>query len=290
MKVAIVGRRNTGKSTLVNTLAQAERVIVSEVPGTTRDSIDVRYEMDGKTFVAIDTPGFRRGKSMATDIDFYSTHRGQRAIRRADVVLLFFDASQRISKVDKQLCDYIAQQYKPCIFVVNKWDLMAGTMPMDKWVTYLRDTFRTMLYVPIAFITGQTGKNVKAMLNHAQMLFKQSRMRLSHGAAQQALAGGGREEPAALAPEPPRADLLRHPGGRAAAHDRALLQRSEVDLAGLPALPAGRVPRAAGLQRGADQALPPPPRADGPARRDRRRDCQAGGRPPRRRGGRLRPS
>jgi GTP-binding protein len=178
MKVAIVGRRNTGKSTLVNTLAQAERVIVSEVPGTTRDSIDVRYEMDGKTFIAIDTPGFRRTKSIATDIDFYSTHRAQRAIRRADVVLLFFDAAQRISKVDKQLCDYIAQQYKPCIFVVNKWDLMAKSMPMEKWVSYLRDTFRTMLYVPIAFITGKSGKNVKAMLNHAQMLFKQSRMRL----------------------------------------------------------------------------------------------------------------
>ncbi|MGA2620768.1 MAG: ribosome biogenesis GTPase Der [Thermoguttaceae bacterium] len=181
VKIAIVGRRNTGKSTLVNTLAQAERVIVSEVPGTTRDSIDVRYEMDGKAFIAIDTPGFRRGKSMASDVDFYSTHRAERAIRRADVVLLFFDASQRIAKADKQLCDYIAQQYKPCIFVVNKWDLMAGTMPMEKWVAYLRDTFRTMLYVPIALITGQTGKNVKAMLNHAQMLNKQSRMRVSTG-------------------------------------------------------------------------------------------------------------
>ena len=123
MKVAIVGRRNMGKSTLVNTLAQAERMIISEVPGTTRDSVDVRFEMDGKVFMAIDTPGFRRSKSVATDIDFYSTHRAQRSIRRADVVLLFFDASQRISKVDKQLCDYIAQQYKPCIFVVNKWDL-----------------------------------------------------------------------------------------------------------------------------------------------------------------------
>ena len=181
MKVAIAGRRNTGKSTLVNTLAQAERVIVSEVPGTTRDSIDVRFELDGKSFIAIDTPGFRKGKSISTDIDFYSSHRAQRAIRRADVVLLFFDASQRISKVDKQLCDYIAQQYKPCIFVVNKWDLMADTMPMEKWVSYLRDTFRTMVYVPIAFITGQTGKNVKAMLNHAQMLFKQSRMRIPTG-------------------------------------------------------------------------------------------------------------
>ena len=149
-------------------------MIVSEVPGTTRDSVDVRFELDGKAFVAIDTPGFRRGKSISTDVDFYSRHRAQRSIRRADVVLLFFDATQRISKVDKQLCDYIAQQYKPCMFVVNKWDLTAGSIPTEKWVAYLRDSFRTMWYVPIAFITGQTGKNVKAMLNHAQMLFRQS--------------------------------------------------------------------------------------------------------------------
>jgi len=178
MKVAIVGRRNTGKSTLVNTLAQAERMIVSEVPGTTRDSVDVHFELDGKAFIAIDTPGFRRTKSIGSDVDFYSTHRAQQSIRRADVSLLFFDASQRISKVDKQLCDYIAQQYKPCIFAVNKWDLMAGSMPTEKWVTYLRDTFRSMWYVPIAFLTGQTGKNVKALLNHTQMLFKQSRIRI----------------------------------------------------------------------------------------------------------------
>ena len=179
MKVAIVGRRNTGKSTFVNTLAHAERMIVSEVPGTTRDSVDVRFELDGKAFVAIDTPGFRRSKSVATNIDFYSTRRAQRSIRQADVALLFLDTSQRISKVDKQLCDYIARQYKPCIFVVNKWDLVAGSLSTDKWVSYLRDTFRTMWHVPIAFITGQTGKNVKALLNHAQMLFKQSRSRVA---------------------------------------------------------------------------------------------------------------
>lgn len=181
MLLAIVGRRNTGKSTFVNTLAKAERVIVSEVPGTTRDSIDVRFELDGKTFVAIDTPGLRRKKSISTDIDFYSTHRAERSIRRADVVLLFFDPTERISKVDKQLCEYVAEQYKPCIFVVNKWDLYAGSMPTEKWVTYLRDTFRTMWYVPIAFITGKTGKNVKALLNHAQMLYRQSRTRVSTG-------------------------------------------------------------------------------------------------------------
>ncbi|MBI2825925.1 MAG: ribosome biogenesis GTPase Der [Planctomycetia bacterium] len=179
MKVAIVGRRNTGKSTFVNTLAQAERMITSEVPGTTRDSVDVRFELDGKSFLAIDTPGLRRRKSITTDIDFYSTHRAQRSIRRADVVFLFFDATQQISKVDKQLGDYIAQQYKPCVFVVNKWDMLAASTPTERWVKYLRDTFRTMWHVPIAFVTGQTGKNVKALLNHGQMLFKQSLERVA---------------------------------------------------------------------------------------------------------------
>jgi GTP-binding protein len=179
MKVAIVGRRNTGKSTFVNTLAQAERMITSEVPGTTRDSVDVRFELDGKAFVAIDTPGLKRTTGAQTDLDFYGLHRAQRSIRRADMVLVFFDATQRITKVDKQLCDYVMEQYKPCILVVNKWDELAGSMPTEKWVHYLRDTFRTMQYVPIAFITGRTGKNVKALLNHAQNLFKCARQRVS---------------------------------------------------------------------------------------------------------------
>ena len=85
MKLAIVGRRNVGKSTFVNTLAKAQRMIVSEVPGTTRDSVDVHFDLDGHRFVAIDTPGLRRNKSIRTDIDFYGLHRAQRSIRRADV-------------------------------------------------------------------------------------------------------------------------------------------------------------------------------------------------------------
>ena len=195
MKAAIVGRRNVGKSTFVNIMAQAERMIVSEVPGTTRDSVDVRFELDGKVLVAIDTPGLRRSKSRKTDIDFYGTHRAQRSIRRADVVFLFFDCSQRISKVDKQLGEYIAQQYKPCIFVVNKWDKMVGQMPTEKWVLYLHDTFRTMRYAPIAFVTAQTGKNVKALLNHGQMLFKQSRERVSTGVLNRMITAAIRRNP-----------------------------------------------------------------------------------------------
>ena len=181
MKLAIIGRRNVGKSTIVNTLANAERMIVSEVPGTTRDSVDVRFQMDGHEFVAIDTPGLRRSKSVRTDIDFYSTHRAQRSVRRCDVALMLFDCSERISKVDKQLIKNVADNYKPCILVVNKWDVMHGKMATEKWVSYLRDTFRTMWHTPIAFVTGQTGKNVKALINHAQMLFKQSRQRITTG-------------------------------------------------------------------------------------------------------------
>lgn len=182
MRVAIVGRRNVGKSTFVNTLAGAERMIVSEVPGTTRDSVDVRFEMDDKAFVAIDTPGIRRSRAQAKfDIDFYGAHRAQRSIRRADVVLLFLDCTQRIGKVDKQLADYITSEHRPCVIVVNKWDQLAGSMPTEKWVTYLGDQMPGLRYAPIAFITGQTGKNVKALLNHAQMLFKQSRERVSTG-------------------------------------------------------------------------------------------------------------
>jgi GTP-binding protein len=179
MKFVLVGRRNVGKSTLINTLVESDRMIVSEVAGTTRDSVDVRFELDGKTMVAIDTPGLRRGKSVRTDIDFYGTHRAHRSIRHADVTLMMFDAGKRISKVDRQLVHYIEQNQKPCMFVVNKWDLMADHMPTDRWVDYLHDNFTSLWNVPIAFITGSSGKNCKRLLNHAQMLYKQSRSRVA---------------------------------------------------------------------------------------------------------------
>jgi GTP-binding protein len=204
MKVAIVGGRNTGKSTFVNTLAQAERMIVSEVPGTTRDSVDVRFELDGKAFVAIDTPGLQRKKNIDTNIEFYSLNRAQKSVRRADVVFMFFDCTQQIARVDKQLAGYIADEFKPCVFVVNKWDRLAGSMPTEKWVRYLRDTFRTMPYAPIAFITGQAGKNVKALINHGQMLFKQARSRVGTSQLNDVVQ-------AAVERNPPPADKGRNP-------------------------------------------------------------------------------
>lgn len=187
MKIAVVGRPNTGKSTLINTLARAERMIVSERPGTTRDSVDVRFELDGLPFLAIDTAGVKRKAKIRESLDFYSVHRAERSIRRADVVLLFLDPTQGISRLDKQLADYVAQQHKPCIFVVNKWDLMVNDPDdpsqgnMSRFANLIQHAFRTMSYMPIAFITAKTGKNVKATLNLAQSLFKQAQKRVGTG-------------------------------------------------------------------------------------------------------------
>ena len=182
LKLAIVGRRNVGKSTFINSLAEEERMIVSEVPGTTRDAVDIRFERDGKRFIAIDTPGVRKKKSLANDIEFYGLVRAQKSIRRADVVLMFFDATETISRVDKQLMDEINTRCKPCIFVVNKWDLgKAAEMEMGKWADYLRKEFPTLQHVPVAFVTAQQGRNVKKLINLAQALWKQTQVRVSTG-------------------------------------------------------------------------------------------------------------
>jgi GTP-binding protein len=178
MKLAIVGRRNVGKSTFVNALAREERVITSPVAGTTRDSVDVRFDVDGHGFLAIDTPGLRRTKSRTSDLDFYATHRAERSIRRADVVMLFFDASEPIGKVDKQLAETIVTESKPVVFVVNKWDLYAADVQKREWTQYLRDTFRTMPWAPVAFVTATRSRNVKAAVDTAQRLFRQSRDRV----------------------------------------------------------------------------------------------------------------
>jgi GTP-binding protein len=182
MRLAVVGRRNVGKSTFINQLAESERVIVSEVAGTTRDSIDIRFEVDGRTFVAIDTPGVRKRKSLSSDVEFYGLVRAQRSIRRADLVLMFFDATQTISKVDKQLVEEISEHMKPCIFVINKWDLaLAAGMTADRWVNYLFDAFSSMRHVPVAILTARDGRNIRKLLNLAQSIFKQASRRMSTG-------------------------------------------------------------------------------------------------------------
>jgi GTP-binding protein len=181
LKITIVGRRNTGKSTLINALAHEERTIVSEVEGTTRDSVDVVFERDGKRIIAIDTAGVRYRGKVKTDIDFYSLARSERSIRRADVVLHLFDATKKASLVDKQLAGYILENYKPAIFVVNKWDLAKGHAFTGEYGEYLRRVLPNLDFVPIAFLTARDGKNVQKVVNLAQNLHKQAQLRVPTG-------------------------------------------------------------------------------------------------------------
>src|SRR5262249_5161750 len=153
---------------------RADRMIVSEVPGTTRDSVDVQFERDGKAFLAIDTAGVRRKGSLANDVEFYSLARAERSLRRADVVLPFFRPRLRISKVDNQLAQYVLDHHKPTVFVVNTWDLLRESMPTGRFAQYVRATFPMLDYMPIAFITAKSGKNVHALLNLSQNMYKQA--------------------------------------------------------------------------------------------------------------------
>lgn len=180
MKIAVVGKRNAGKSTFINVLANSDRVIVSDVPGTTRDSIDVRFDHHGQSFIAIDTAGVRKMKSLADSIEYYSYNRAQKTIRRADVVLLFLEAHAEIGKIEKQLASFVVENYKPCIFVVNKWDLSSG-MATGDYDEYLSQVLPDLTYAPRVFITAKTGKNAQSVIDLAQSLYKQAHERVTTG-------------------------------------------------------------------------------------------------------------
>ncbi len=181
MKLAIVGRRNVGKSTFINSLAGAERVIVSETPGTTRDSVDVTIEIEGRTFIAIDTAGVRKRRKVSGDIEFYARHRALRSIRRADVVLFLIDAVEPIGRVDRQLLEYIAEAYKPVVLVVNKWDLAAGKAQRSDFEPYLTKAIPELAHAPIIFTTAAEAKGVREAVNLALDLFAQCRRRVGTG-------------------------------------------------------------------------------------------------------------
>ncbi len=181
MKLAIVGKRNAGKSTFVNALAGQDRVIVSETPGTTRDSVDVHIELDKRTFTLIDTAGVRKKNKMSDDIEYYSRHRALRSIRRADVVIFMIDASVPISRVDKHLAGLINEQAKPLVIVINKWDLASGKANAEDYADYLSKLIPEFPYAPIAMTTAKEGVNVRQTIRVAEQLFEQANTRVTTG-------------------------------------------------------------------------------------------------------------
>lgn len=188
MKFAIIGKRNAGKSTLVNTLAGEPRMIVSEIAGTTRDAVDVRFEMDGKVLVAIDTAGLRKKKSFAGPVEWYAFDRLKLSVDRADVVLLLIDATTPVSQVDQQVAMLAQKAFKPTIIVVNKWDLAEGRInPKGKKITvddyeeYLRRELKGLWYAPISFISGESGRNVRETIDLAIEMHQQASKRVTTG-------------------------------------------------------------------------------------------------------------
>ena len=180
LRFAIVGKRNSGKSTLINQLVGEERVIVSELPGTTRDSIDVVFEFDGKKLMAIDTAGVRKKKSLEHAIELFAHSRSTDSIRRAHVCVHMFDVREPISQVDKSLAAYCVEHHKPVILVGNKIDL-APELDLQKWDAYIKQQLPGLDHAPVAFLSAREGTNVDGMLDLLFELRQQTKMTIPTG-------------------------------------------------------------------------------------------------------------
>ncbi len=161
LRVAIVGRRNAGKSSLVNQLAGEPRVIVSEIAGTTRDSVDVRIQMQDRVITLIDTAGVRKRKSWDGDIEFYANNRTDDAIARCDVAWLLLDATEKSVQIEKQLAGQLAESFKPVVIVVNKWDLVQRKLQPADYQEYLTQEFPGLAFAPIVFVSARTGLGLR---------------------------------------------------------------------------------------------------------------------------------
>ncbi len=182
-RIAIVGKPNVGKSSLINALLGYERTIVSEIAGTTRDAVDTPFDYEGQPYILVDTAGIRRKRAIdEATIERYSVIRSLGAIRRADVVLTVLDANEGMSEQDVRIAGYVHEEGKASVVIVNKWDLIeknAYTMNQFKKKLYADLAF--MDYVPILFISAKTGQRVNKILGLVQHAYRQNCLRVSTG-------------------------------------------------------------------------------------------------------------
>ncbi|HRJ59001.1 MAG TPA: ribosome biogenesis GTPase Der [Anaerolineales bacterium] len=180
IKIAIVGKPNAGKSSLLNKLVGEERVIVSPIAGTTRDAIDMQYEYDGLPITLIDTAGIRRRGKIEKGVEEYSVIRSFKAIERADVALLMIDATTGITAQDAHIAGFIKDEWKSCVVLVNKWDAIEkdGTT-MDAYTAKILNDLNFMSYVPILYISAKTGQRVDQVMPMALRVQEERLARLT---------------------------------------------------------------------------------------------------------------
>lgn len=188
LRIAVIGKRNAGKSSLINALAGEPRVIVSEIAGTTRDAVDVMVEYDGRSVMLIDTAGLRKKKSFQGAIEWYAFDRAKRAIERSDAIVLMLDATTEVSQVDEQLAMLAQKAYKPVVIAVNKWDLVEGRknahgqhIGAEDYEDYLRKELKGLSFAPIAIMSAATGLNLRGVLDLCFELHGQASERVPTG-------------------------------------------------------------------------------------------------------------
>ncbi len=181
-KVAIVGKPNAGKSSLVNKILGEERVIVSPIAGTTRDSVDTYHEREGKKYIFIDTAGMRRKSKVKENIEKYSLIRAVAAVEKSDVVVIMIDAEEGVSDQDTKIAGIAHERGKACIIVVNKWDLLEkDNKTMQEYTKTLDLEFAYMPYAPKLFISVKSGQRVNKLFETIDMVSENSTLRISTG-------------------------------------------------------------------------------------------------------------
>ena len=185
LSIAVIGRPNVGKSSLINSIVRSERAIVSELPGTTRDSVDISYERNGQLFLFIDTAGIRRRGKQSSSVEVFSVMRAERSIRRADLCVLIVDLTTGVTAQDKRIAGLIQKARKAALVVLNKWDLMKPKRSERKMMAQLVDETRSRIffldYAPVLVASALTGENIEKLFEFIVKVRHAARERIGTG-------------------------------------------------------------------------------------------------------------